>query len=74
MAKATANGIREVASALQAAGGIDAMNLRIAEQYVTEFGNLAKAGNTLIVPTNLSDLAGTVAAVTTAFQKTDLKK
>ncbi len=74
VAKATANGIREVASALQAAGGIDAMNLRIAEQYVAEFGKLAKESNTLIIPSNLSDLAGTVAAVTTAFQKTDLKK
>ncbi|MBK6766795.1 MAG: paraslipin [bacterium] len=73
VAKATANGIREVAQALQAAGGIDAMNLRIAEQYVAEFGNLAKAGNTLVVPTNLADVAGTVAAVTTAFKKAETK-
>lgn len=74
VAKATANGIREVAQALQSAGGMDAMNLRVAEQYVTEFGNLAKAGNTLIIPTNLADLAGTVAAVTTAFQKVGSKE
>ncbi len=73
VAKATANGIREVAQALQQAGGIDAMNLRIAEQYVAEFGKIAKEGNTLIIPSNLSDLAGTVASVTTAFRKTDTK-
>lgn len=73
VAKATANGLREVAMALQAPGGMDALNLRVAEQYVTEFGNLAKTNNTMIIPTNLADLAGTVAAATKAFQKADGK-
>ncbi len=73
VAKATANGLREVAQALQAPGGMDALNLRVAEQYVAEFGNLAKTNNTMIIPTNLADLAGTVAAATKAFQKADGK-
>ena len=44
-------------------GGKDAVNLRIAEQYVIQFGNLAKETNTLILPQNLSDIGGTVAAL-----------
>lgn len=64
VANATAKGIREIASAINAEGGMNAVNLRIAEQYINEFGKLAKANNSMIVPTNLSDLAGIVATVT----------
>lgn len=63
LADATAEGIQKVAAALQAPGGQDAMNLRVAEQYVKQFGNLAKDTNTMILPANLSDIGGTVAAL-----------
>ena len=62
IATATAEGIRRVAEAIEAPGGFQAVQLRVAEQYITQFGNLAKAGNTLIVPTNLSDAGSFVAA------------
>jgi len=47
-----------------------AVNLRVAEQYITEFGNLAKEGNTLIIPSNLSEVGGMVAAATSLIKKT----
>src|SRR5512132_3981599 len=54
-AAATAQALRQVAEAIGAPGGTTAMNLRVAEQYVAAFAGLAKQGNTLIVPANLSD-------------------
>lgn len=63
LATATADGINRIAAAIQSPGGQAAVNLRIAEQYVKEFGNLAKEGNTLIIPQNLSDIGGTVASL-----------
>ena len=42
-------------------GGLQAVNLRVAEQYIAEFGNLAKATNTVILPTNVADVAGLIA-------------
>lgn len=71
VALATAKGIREIAAAIQSAGGQDAVNLRIAEQYIAEFGNLAKTNNTMILPTDLSDIAGIVATATKVIKKTD---
>lgn len=62
LAAATALGIRTIAEAISAPNGKEAVNLRIAEQYIIQFGNLAKESNTMIVPTNLSDISGTVAA------------
>ena len=61
VAKATAGGLHLVANALVNEGGEAAMKLRIAEAYVQQFGNLAKEGNTLVVPANLSDLTSMVA-------------
>ena len=61
VAKATAAGIREVAAAISEKGGIQAVNLRIAEQYLTEFGKMAQTNNTMIVPSNLTDVAGILA-------------
>ncbi|WP_372808391.1 SPFH domain-containing protein [Pontiella sp.] len=61
VATATAEGITEIAKSINAEGGSDAVNLRIAEQYITEFGNLAKVNNTMIIPSNLSDVAGFIA-------------
>ncbi|MGE4506127.1 MAG: SPFH domain-containing protein [Desulfovibrionaceae bacterium] len=61
VAEATSEGLRKVASALGNEGGQQAANLRVAEQYVAQFGHLAKQGNTMILPGNLTDLAGMVA-------------
>jgi len=64
VATATAQGLREVASSVTDKGGLDAMQLRIAEQYIAEFGNLAKVGNTFVVPSNLADLTSMMALAT----------
>ena len=61
VATATARGLISIATAIRKEGGEDAVNLRIAEQYISEFGNLAKANNTMIIPSNLSDVAGVIA-------------
>ena len=68
IAEANAKAIRQVAEAINSPGGINAVNLKVAEEYVAAFANLAKTNNTLIVPSNLSDLAGLVATVTTVFK------
>jgi regulator of protease activity HflC (stomatin/prohibitin superfamily) len=60
VAEATANGLRMIAEELKAPGGLDAANLRVAEQYVVEFGKLAKESNTLIVPNSASDVSSMV--------------
>jgi regulator of protease activity HflC (stomatin/prohibitin superfamily) len=62
VATATGSGIRQVAEAILAPGGFEAVQLRVAEQYITQFGNLAKQGNTLIVPANLTDVASMIGA------------
>ena len=61
IANATAQGLRMVASATQAQGGHEALQLRVAEQYISEFGNLAQEGNTLIVPAPVSDVSSMIA-------------
>jgi regulator of protease activity HflC (stomatin/prohibitin superfamily) len=70
VAESTANGIRKVAEAINAPGGLDAVKLRVAEQYVHEFGRLAKESNTLIIPAPLSDVSSMVAMATKAFEAT----
>jgi regulator of protease activity HflC (stomatin/prohibitin superfamily) len=64
VASATAEGLSKVARAVIEQGGADAMQLRIAEQYIGQFGNLAKAGNTFVVPANLADLTSMMALAT----------
>jgi regulator of protease activity HflC (stomatin/prohibitin superfamily) len=64
VATATAEGLRKVADAVTSDGGAEAMQLRIAEQYIDEFGNLAKQGNTFVVPANLADLTSMMALAT----------
>lgn len=64
VATATAQGLREVADAVTDQGGPEAMQLRVAEQYITQFGNLAKEGNTFVVPSNLADLTSMMALAT----------
>jgi regulator of protease activity HflC (stomatin/prohibitin superfamily) len=62
IANATAQGIRSVAEAIQAPGGYQAVQLRVAEQYLQQFGSLAKAGTTMIVPSNLADVSSMIAS------------
>jgi regulator of protease activity HflC (stomatin/prohibitin superfamily) len=69
VATATASGLRQVAAALVDEGGAEAMQLRVAEQYIDEFGKLAKAANTLVVPANLADLASMIALATNVARK-----
>jgi len=63
VAEATARGIAKIALAINKEGGKDAVNLRIAEQYMTAFEKLARENNTMIIPSTLSDVGGMVAAV-----------
>jgi regulator of protease activity HflC (stomatin/prohibitin superfamily) len=61
VANATAEGIRKVAESIQAPGGFEAVQLRVAEQYITQFGNIAKEGNTLVMPASVSDVGSMLA-------------
>ncbi|PWB67186.1 MAG: paraslipin [Betaproteobacteria bacterium] len=70
VAEATANAVRQVASAIGAEGGLQAANLKVAELYISAFGNLAKAGNTLIVPSNLTDVSTLVSTAMTVLDRT----
>ena len=69
VAVATAKGIREIAQSINEEGGMSAVNLRIAEQYLNEFGNLAKTNNSMIIPANLADVAGVISSITTVLKK-----
>ncbi len=69
-AEATAKAIRQIADAIEAPGGLQAVNLRIAEQYIGEFGKLAKTNNTLIVPTNVADVASMIATAMSVVRTT----
>ncbi|MGN6266884.1 MAG: SPFH domain-containing protein [Ginsengibacter sp.] len=71
VAVATAKGIREIAQSINEEGGTSAVNLRIAEQYLTEFGKLAQTNNTMIVPADLSDISGVISSVTSVINKTN---
>ena len=61
LAEANANALRQVGSAIRDPGGEDAVNLKVAEQYVEAFGKLAKTNNSIIVPANLGDISGLIA-------------
>ena len=63
VALATAEGIKKVAESLSLTGGETAANLRVAEKYIAEFGNLAKENNTMIIPANMGDISSMVATV-----------
>ena len=58
VAEATSLGIREIAKAIDGPSGSAAVNLRLAEQYIAEFGKIAKAGNTMVLPTDMANIAG----------------
>ena len=70
VADATALAVRVVATALEAPGGQQAANLKVAERYIEQFGHLAKAGNTLIVPANIADVAAMISTAMTVLDKT----
>jgi regulator of protease activity HflC (stomatin/prohibitin superfamily) len=74
LAKATANGLRAISLAISEENGLNAVNLRIAEQYLTAFGNIAKTNNTVILPSNLTDISGIIATATSVFNEIKDKK
>jgi regulator of protease activity HflC (stomatin/prohibitin superfamily) len=69
VATATAEGIRKVAETIQGPGGEEAVRLRVAEQYITQFGNIAKQGNTIVVPANISDVASMITLASGMLKK-----
>lgn len=68
VAQAQAEGIRQVAEAIQSEGGLNAVNMQLAQQYLGEFGKLAKTNNTMIIPTDLANVAGVLKAATTVVK------
>jgi len=70
VASATAEGLRQVAAAIRTDGGMEAVQLRVAEQYVAQFGQIAQKSNTVVVPANVSDVAGMIAAAMKVFSAT----
>lgn len=69
IATATAEGLSRVAKALNEEGGQSAMKLRVAENYLEQFGNIAKEGNTLVVPANLADISSMISLATNIVKK-----
>ena len=69
VAEATATAVRQVAAAISEKGGVEAINLRVAEQWVEQFGNIAKESNTLILPSNMGDVSSMVATALTTIKK-----
>jgi len=70
IAQATSEGIRRVAQAINEPGGFEAVQLRVAEQYVAEFGRIAKASSTVVVPSNLSDVASILSVAMNVIRHT----
>jgi regulator of protease activity HflC (stomatin/prohibitin superfamily) len=69
VATATAQGLRQVGEAIAGRGGVEAMQLRVAEEYVKQFGTLAtEASSTLVVPANLTDIASMIALATSVVK------
>jgi len=73
IAEASAEAIRKTASAIREPGGDAAMNLKVAEQYVAAFNNLARTNNTLIMPANVADIAGLIATAMTVVKQQEKK-
>jgi regulator of protease activity HflC (stomatin/prohibitin superfamily) len=71
VANATADGIRAVAQALQSPGGLEALQFRLADQYISQFGLLAKETNTMILPTNLADVAAVLATAMSVIKRNE---
>jgi regulator of protease activity HflC (stomatin/prohibitin superfamily) len=73
VAEATSKAITQVAQAIEQPGGMEAVNLKVAERYVEAFGNVAKQGNTLILPANLADMGGLIATAMSVLKATGPK-
>ena len=71
VAEAQAAGIEKVAAAIEGKGGLESVNMQLAQQYLTQFGNIAKTNNTMIIPSNLADVAGVLKACTSVIKKID---
>ncbi len=69
VAEAQATGIRKVAEAIAEKGGLESVNVQLAQQYLREFGNLAKTNNTMIIPSNLADIAGVLKSCATVIKQ-----
>ena len=69
VAAAQAAGIRKVAEAIRDKGGLESVNMQLAQQYLTQFGNLAKTNNTMIIPSNLANVAGVIKACTSVIKE-----
>ena len=69
VAEATAEGLRRVAGAIQSPGGYEAVQMRIAEDYIDQFGNLARENNTMILPANLADVASVITTAMAAVKQ-----
>ena len=72
-AEANASAIRQIAAAIESQGGLQAVNLKVAEQYVSALSGIAKTSNTIVVPQNLADVSGLVAAATSVLKATPPK-
>ena len=70
VAEAQAAGIEKVAQAINGEGGIQSVNMQLAQQYLTQFGNLAKTNNTMIIPSDLANVAGVIKACSTIVKGT----
>ena len=68
VATATAEGIRRVAESIKMDGGYEAVQLRVAEQYIGQFGELAKKSNTLVLPANVADVGSMIALAMSAIK------
>jgi len=71
VAEAQAAGITKVAEALSGKGGLESVNMQLAQQYLVQFGNLAKTNNSMIVPADLSNIAGVLQACTGIVKKVE---
>ncbi len=69
VAEAQASGIRQVAAAINEQGGLNAVNMQLAQQYLNEFGKLAKANNTMIIPSDLANVSGILKAATSVIKE-----
>ena len=69
VAEAQAEGIRKVAEAIGGPGGIESVNMQLAQQYLQQFGNLAKTNNTMIIPSDLANIAGVIKACSSIVAK-----
>jgi regulator of protease activity HflC (stomatin/prohibitin superfamily) len=73
VAEATAEGIRLVASAIKEKGGMEAVQLKVAENYIDQFGKLAKSTNTMILPSNLADVSAVIATAMSVIKQQETK-